>query len=121
MIRLHFRLQVKGGLRSMVVELLPNEEALVRELCRRLKQREARRILDVGCGTGKLALFIAEQMHLEEECVDRRLLPERNICSCEGIASKRACGWCKRGGKPRNRLRKARRMHSKRAELREMP
>ena len=53
----------------MVVELLPNEEALVRELCRRLKQREARRILDVGCGTGKLALFITEQMHLEEECV----------------------------------------------------
>ena len=47
---------------------MPNEEALVRELCGRLKQRGAKRILDVGCGTGKLALFIAEQMHLEE-CV----------------------------------------------------
>ena len=51
----------------MVVELLPNEEALVRELCRRLKQREARRILDAGCGTGKLALFIAERM--QDVCV----------------------------------------------------
>ena len=54
----------------MVVELLPNEEALVRELCRRLKQRGARRILDVGCGTGKLALFIAEMLREQKEgCV----------------------------------------------------
>jgi len=59
----------KGGCVA-VVELLPNEEALVRELCRRLKQREARRILDVGCGTGKLALFIAEMLREQkEECV----------------------------------------------------
>ena len=54
----------------MMVELLPNEEALVRELCRRLKQRGARRILDVGCGTGKLALFIAEMLREQKEgCV----------------------------------------------------
>jgi len=51
----------------VVVELLPNEEALVRELCRRLKQREARRILDVGCGTGKLALFIAEMLREQQK------------------------------------------------------
>jgi len=48
---------------------LPNEEKLVWELYRKLRERGAKRILDVGCGTGKLALFIAEQMHLEEECV----------------------------------------------------
>ncbi|MCU4139928.1 MAG: Ubiquinone/menaquinone biosynthesis C-methylase UbiE/MenG [Methanophagales archaeon] len=60
----------KGGCVAVVVELLPNEEALVRELCRRLKQREARRILDVGCGTGKLALFIAEMLREQKEgCV----------------------------------------------------
>ena len=60
----------KGGFVAVVVELLPNEEALVRELCRRLKQREARRILDVGCGTGKLALFIAEMLREQKEgCV----------------------------------------------------
>ena len=53
----------------MMVELLPNEEALVRELCGRLKQRGAKRILDVGCGTGKLALFIAEQLFMQDVCV----------------------------------------------------
>ncbi|MCW7080796.1 MAG: class I SAM-dependent methyltransferase [Candidatus Methanospirare jalkutatii] len=60
----------KGSCVAVVVELLPNEEALVRELCRRLKQRGARRILDVGCGTGKLALFIAEMFREQREgCV----------------------------------------------------
>ena len=50
-----------------MVELLPNEEALVRELCRRLKQRGAKKILDVGCGAGKLALFIAEMLREHKE------------------------------------------------------
>jgi len=66
----------KGELRgvamamAMVVELLRNEEELVKELCRRLRRMNASRILDVGCGTGKLALFLAVHLSCEVIGID---------------------------------------------------
>jgi ubiquinone/menaquinone biosynthesis C-methylase UbiE len=47
------------------MELLENEAELVKELCRRISAEKERtrkqlKILDMGCGTGKLALYIRE-------------------------------------------------------------
>ncbi len=50
------------------MDLLANEVELVTELCERLKREKEKikpkaqlRILDIGCGTGKLAVYLSEE------------------------------------------------------------
>lgn len=59
------------------MELLENEVELVTELCERLKREKEKttpdttiRILDIGCGTGKLALYLEEEIGCEVTGID---------------------------------------------------
>ena len=53
------------------MDLLVNEVELVTELCKRLKEEQERQrpnimsILDLGCGTGKLAIYLQEELGCE--------------------------------------------------------
>lgn len=61
------------------MDLLENEAELVEKLCKRIKSKKEKvktRVLDVGCGTGKLGIYISEKI----ECDVRGIDPvEKNI------------------------------------------
>jgi ubiquinone/menaquinone biosynthesis C-methylase UbiE len=59
------------------MDLLENEVELVTELCERIKAEKEKikpktqlKILDIGCGTGKLALYLEEETSCEVTGVD---------------------------------------------------
>jgi ubiquinone/menaquinone biosynthesis C-methylase UbiE len=59
------------------MELLENEVELVNELCKRIKREEEKlkpkrrlKILDIGCGTGKFALYLREETGCEVTGID---------------------------------------------------
>ena len=63
--------------RVITMDLLENEVELVTELCKRLKAEKEKRksrttmkILDLGCGTGKLALYLKEETGCEVTGID---------------------------------------------------
>ena len=65
---------IKEELFIIAMDLLENEIELVNTLCVRLKREVARdrrlKILDIGCGTGKLAIYIKEETNSEVTGVD---------------------------------------------------
>jgi ubiquinone/menaquinone biosynthesis C-methylase UbiE len=59
------------------MELLENEVELVNEVCKRIKREEEKlkpkqrlKILDIGCGTGKFALYLREETGCEVTGID---------------------------------------------------
>ncbi len=54
----------------MTVDLLENEIELVTELARRLRADTPLRILDIGCGSGKLSLYLHETTGYEVIGID---------------------------------------------------
>jgi len=59
------------------MDLLENEVELVTKLCQRLKEETEKRkpeatmkLLDIGCGTGKLAIYLQEEIGCEVTGVD---------------------------------------------------
>jgi ubiquinone/menaquinone biosynthesis C-methylase UbiE len=50
--------------------LLMNEAELVKRLCERIKTKEKPKILDIGCGMGKLAIYLSEETECDVTGVD---------------------------------------------------
>ncbi len=61
------------------MDLLENEVELVEKLCKRIKTKEERgkiRVLDIGCGTGKLSIYLSEKIECDVRGID---MVEKNI------------------------------------------
>jgi ubiquinone/menaquinone biosynthesis C-methylase UbiE len=59
----------KGSSRGLC--LLPNEVNLVQKLCARLEDKKAKiKVLDVGCGAGKLAIYLSEKLGCDSTGID---------------------------------------------------